>query len=209
MRLRLVLVVLSLALFVTSGLMSLTVAASQQLHYNIIYLHVPAAITALLCFTALFVCSVQFLRTTKRIWDHTAAAAAQVGLVFAIVLNITGSIFARATWGVWWTPSLRLISSAMLGFLYLAYQILRVSFPPPRRGRICAVFGIIAFADVPLVYISSRFVPDIHWPSFTFETVYQSLTFALAVFATFLLAIVLIWLRVDLAELQARLDKLT
>lgn len=150
---------ISLCLILVSGWMVLSVAAAQPPEYNIIYIHVPAGICSLACFMVLFICSIQHLRTNSPVWNHTAAACGEVGLVFATVLNATGSIFAYATWGVWWTPSMRLISSAMLWFLYVAYLILRVSLSDEgRRGRICDVFGIIAFVDVPFVYISARYI---------------------------------------------------
>lgn len=192
---------LSFCLILVSGWMALSVAAVEPVEYNIVYIHVPAAICSLVCFTVLFVCSIQYLRTKDQLWDYVAAACGEVGLVFATVLNATGSIFAYAAWGVWWTPSLRLVSSAMLWFLYVAYLILRVSLPAEsQRGRICAVFGIIAFVDVPLVYISARYVPDIHWPKFSFQSIWQSAAFGLAVGGTLLLATVLIWIRADILK---------
>jgi heme exporter protein C len=196
---RLLFLGISFCLTLISGWMALSVAAIEPAEYNIVYIHVPAAICSLVCFTVLFICSILHLRAKNELWDHIAAACGEVGLVFATVLNITGSIFAYATWGVWWTPSLRLISSAMLWFLYVAYLILRVSLPAEsRKGQICAVFGIIAFVDVPLVYISARYISDIHWPKFNFETGWQSAAFGLAIGGALLLAVVLIWLRADM-----------
>jgi heme exporter protein C len=196
---RLLFLGISFCLMLVSGWMALSVAAIEPAEYNIVYIHVPAAICSLACFTVLFICSIQYLRTKDELWDHIAAACGEVGLVFATVLNATGSIFAYATWGVWWTPSLRLVSSAMLWFLYVAYLILRVSLPAEgRKGRICAVFGIIAFMDVPLVYISARYVPDIHWSKISFESGWQSAALGLAIGGVLLLAAVLVWLRADI-----------
>jgi heme exporter protein C len=198
---RLLFIVLSFCLILASGWLALSVAVVQPPQYNIIYIHVPAAISALVCFVALFICSIQYLRTKTQMWDHIAAACGEVGLVFATVLNATGSIFAYATWGVWWTPSLRLVSSAMLWFLYVAYLILRASLPAEqRKPQICAVFGIIAFVDVPLVFISARYVPDIHWPNFTFASGWQNAAFILAISGTLLLATILIWIRADILK---------
>lgn len=199
---RLFFLCISLCLTVVSGWMAFSVAAVEPAEYNIIYIHVPAAICSLVCFTALFICSLWYLRTKNQVCDHVAAACGEVGLVFATVLNATGSIFAYATWGVWWTPSLRLISSAMLWFLYIAYLILRASLPDQqRKGQICAVFGIIAFIDVPLVYISARYIPDIHWPKISFDSVWQVAAFGLSIAGTLLLAAILIWLKVDILKI--------
>jgi len=205
---RLLFLGVSFCLILVSGWMALSVAAIEPAQYNIVYIHVPAAICSLVCFTVLFVCSIQYLRTKDQLWDYVAAACGEVGLVFATVLNAAGSIFAYAAWGVWWTPSLRLVSSAMLWFLYVAYLILRVSLPAEsRKGRICAVFGIIAFVDVPLIYISARYVPDIHWPKISFESIWQSSAFGLAISGTLLLAAVLVWLRADILKILNQISE--
>lgn len=199
---RLLFLSISFGLILVSGWMALSVAAIEPVEYNIVYIHVPAAICSLVCFAAIFICSIQYLRTKGRMWDYLAAACGEVGLVFATVLNATGSIFAYVTWGVWWTPSLRLISSAMLWFLYVAYLILRVSLPTEsRKGQICAVFGIIAFIDVPLVYISARYISDVHRPKISFESGWQNAAFILAIIGTLLLAAVLVWLRADILKI--------
>jgi len=199
---------LSFCLTLVSGWMALSVAAVEPAEYNIVYIHVPAATCSLVCFTILFICSIQHLRTKNQMWDHIAAACGEVGLVFATVLNATGSIFAYAAWGVWWTPSLRLVSSAMLWFLYVAYLILRASLPDQqRKGQICAVFGIIAFVDVPLVYISARYIPDIHWPKIGFDSIWQSVAFGLAIGGALLLAATLIWLRADILKSLNQISK--
>ena len=204
---RLPLLAVSFCLIAISGWLSLTVASSAEPVYNIVYIHVPAAIASLACFTALFVCSVGYLKTNRHSWDTVAAASAQVGLVFATAMNATGMIFAHATWQTWWTPSLRLISSAMLWFLYVAYVILRSALAAEqRREQLCAVFGIIAFVDVPLVFISARFVRDIHRPGVTFESPWQSVAFGLAVLGALLLAAALIRLRAEIANAESRIS---
>ena len=199
---------LSLCLILISGWMALTIGAVEPAQRNIIYIHVPESICSLLCFTVLFVCSILYLRTKALRWDYMGAACGEVGLVFATVLNATGMIFARAEWGVWWTPSPRLISSAILWFLYIAYFILRASFDTEKRKeRICAVFGIIAFIDVPLVVVSARFIGDIHQPSFSFETGAQTSALVLAVCGTLLLASMLVWIRNDILKIETEMNE--
>jgi len=193
----------SLCLILICGWMALTVAASEPMQRNIIYIHVPGSICSLVCFTVLFICSVQYLRTRQEKWDYTAAACGEVGLVFATVLNATGMIFARAEWSLWWMPSMRLISSAVLWFLYVAYCLLRTSFTGQRRkGTICSVFGIIAFIDVPIVFVSARYLRDIHRPSFSFESGWQYTALGLAVLGTIVLAAILIWIRADILKIK-------
>ena len=175
---------------------------------NILYTHVPSSICALLCFVVLLVSSIAYLCTNKQKWDFLAAASAEVGTLFATVLNATGMIFSRAEWNIWWTPSPRLITSAILWFLYIVYLILRTNLPgsPQRRARICAVFGILAFLDVPMVFVSARFLPDIHRPNFSLESSWQTATLMLSMVATLLLASILIWLRTDIQKAQTQLE---
>lgn len=176
---------------------------------NVLYAHVPSSICALLCFVVLLVASIVYLCTNKPAWDLVAAASAEVGAVFATILNATGMIFSRAEWNIWWTPSPRLITSAILWFLYIVYLILRANIrgSQQRRARICAVFGIIAFLDVPMVFISARFIPDIHRPSFSFDSFWQTATLMFSMVAMLLLAAVLIWLKTDVLKSKARLEK--
>lgn len=197
----------SLCLILLSGLLSFTVAACEPFGRNIVYIHVPAAISGILCMFVLFISSLQYLRTRQKIYDCRAAASAEAGLVFAFVLNLTGSIFARAEWGVWWTPSPRLISSAAMLFLLTGYLLLRAALAGnSRKERICAVFGIIAFIDVPLVITSARFIRDIHQPGVSFETGWQYAAFASGIFGTAVLALALIWLRADMLNIENKIE---
>ena len=175
---------------------------------NIIYTHVPSSICSLFCFVILLVVSIAYLISSKQSWDYIATATAEVGTIFASVLNATGMIFSRAEWGVWWTPSPRLISSAILWFLYVVYLILRSSLPgsKQRRARICAVFAIIAFLDVPMVYISARYMEDIHKASFSFENSWQRAAFVIGIISTILLAAFLIWIKTDILKLKLKLQ---
>jgi heme exporter protein C len=176
---------------------------------NIIYAHVPSSICAMLCFIILLVASIVYLSTSNRVWDLVALASAEVGTVFAAILNLTGCIFSRAEWGMWWTPSPRLVSAALLGFLYVVYLILRssISGSADKKARICAVYGIIAFLDVPMVYISARYLPDIHRAAFSFDATGQRVAFFMSMASIVMLGSLLIWLRTDLLKIQNRLQE--
>jgi heme exporter protein C len=192
---------------VTSGVIAMTNGVIEPIVRNIVYIHVPASICSLVCFSGLFVFSIMYLVKKKPIFDYLGAASAEVAFVFATVLNITGMIFAKAEWGLWWTPSMRLISSAILWFLAAAYLILRSSFNEQgNKANLCAVFGIIAFVDVPFVYTSARLMSDIHRPSFSFDSGWQSAALGLAILGTIMLASVLIWMRADIEKLNERLN---
>lgn len=203
------LLILAVAILMLSTWLGLTRGLIEPVQRNVLYAHVPNSVCALLCFVVLLVASIGYLATGKQLWDLLAAASAEVGVVLASILNATGMIFSRAEWNVWWTPSPRLVTSALLWFLYVVYLILRVSLPGSsrRRARICAVFGIIAFLDVPMVYISARFIPDIHRPSFSLETGWQSAALMLGMLGTALLAGALVWLRTDVLCHHRRLEE--
>ena len=123
--------------------------------YRIIFFHVPAAFTAWLLFFAALVASVMFLARRKNSYDSFAAAAIEVGFVFCTVNLVTGSIWARNQWGIWWTWDARLTSMFVCWLLYGAYLVLRGAIEDPgQRATISAVLAIFAFADVPIVYLS-------------------------------------------------------
>ena len=187
------------------------VAASEPgvtVEKNIVYVHVPAAICACACFVVLLVAAIAYLKTVNQKWDYLGAASAEAAFVFATALNATGCIFARAFWGCWWTPSPRLVSSAVLWFLAAAYLILRAGIPDRRRrARFCAVFGIIAFLDVPMVFATARFTKDIHIANVEFENAWQGLAFGLGILGTILLGVQLIWLKTDIFRCKARLEE--
>jgi len=199
------------ALLLLSMWMALTLGRIIPVERNILYVHVPSSVCALLCFVVLLIVSICYLRTGKEVWDWVAAASAEAGAVFATILNVTGMIFARAEWNTWWTPGPRLITAAILWFLYVVYLILRTSIPQSQRRRagICAVFAIIASLDVPLVIISARFIPDIHRPNFSFNSPWQTAALMLSMLATIMLAAALIWLKADILRNKTRLEQET
>ena len=211
-----ILLVLAMGMILTSMWMALTVgqiegppANPESVVRNIIYVHVPSSICAMLCFVVLLITSIGYLATSRSIWDQVSLAAAEVGTVFAAVLNLTGSIFSRAEWGIWWTPSPRLISAALLWFLYVVYLILRSSLAgsADKKAKICAVYGIIAFLDVPLVYISARYLPDVHRATFSFDGTGQRVAFFLSMAAMALLASLLIWIRSDFLGIKTHFEE--
>jgi len=182
--------------------------ANVTVEKNIVYVHVPSAICTALCLVVVLVAGICYLRTGKDQWDRLGAASAEAALVFATVLNVTGSIFARPFWNTWWAPSPRLISSAILWFLCVAYMILRTNIQNPRhRARICAVFGIIAFLDVPMVFVTARLMTDQHIDNVRFETAAQSASFGLSILGIVLLAALLIWLKTDILQSKAKLER--
>jgi len=137
---------------------------------RIFYFHVSAGITGMTAFAVNFAASLAYIVRRNRRWDHLALSAAEVGVTFLIMVLITGPIWAKPVWLVWWTWSPRLTSSLVLCLLYLAYLLLRQYIEDPeRRAIISAAFGIVAFLDTPLVFFSIRWWRDLH-PSPMLET---------------------------------------
>jgi heme exporter protein C len=130
---------------------------------RIFYFHVPAAIAGMTAFAINFLASLMYIIRRKRWWDNLALSAAEVGVMFIIIVLVTGPIWAKPAWLVWWTWSPRLTLSLVLCLLYVAYLLIRNYIEDPeRRALITAVFGIVAFADTPLVWFSIRWWRDIH-----------------------------------------------
>jgi heme exporter protein C len=124
---------------------------------RIFYVHVPSAWTAFLAFFAVFVVSVLYLITKDLKWDRMGLACAEIGTLFCTVVLITGPIWAKPVWGIWWTWDARLTSTLLLWLLYVSYLLLRDFLEEPaRRATLAAVFGIFGFIDVPIVYFSIR-----------------------------------------------------
>ncbi|HYM13075.1 MAG TPA: cytochrome c biogenesis protein CcsA [Bryobacterales bacterium] len=124
---------------------------------RIFYFHVPSFFTAVVAFLVGMIAGIRFLMTRDYRFDEVAVASNEIGVVFVSVNLITGSIWARPIWGIWWTWDARLTSAFVLWLMYVAYLILRPAVDEPGlRGVISAVFSIFAFVDVPIVYMSIR-----------------------------------------------------
>lgn len=124
---------------------------------RLIYMHPPVAWVAYLAYGVTSIGSILYLwkRTRSLKWDLLAASSAEVGVVFTGLTLITGSIWGRPAWGVWWTWDARLTTTALLFVLYLGYLALRrVPAESHQRATRSAVAGLIAFVDVPIVHQS-------------------------------------------------------
>jgi len=132
---------------------------------RIMYVHVPSAWLAYLSFFLTLVGSVAYLRTRRIRWDHFAGASAEVGVVFTGLALITGSIWGKPVWGVWWTWDARLVLTAVMFFVYLGYLALRRALEDPqRRAPRAAVYGIVAVLQIPLVHFSVVWWRGLHQP---------------------------------------------
>lgn len=124
---------------------------------RVYYIHVPSALTAYLGFFTVLVGSVQYLRTRREKWDLLAASAAELGVMFSVVVLVTGPMWAQPIWGVWWKWEPRLTSMLITLTTYVTYLIIRTyGDEGPQTRRLAAVFGIVAFANVPFVHYAVR-----------------------------------------------------
>ncbi len=130
-----------------------TMHAAQK----IFYFHVSSAWLGFMAFFVTFVFSILFLIKRKRIYDIYAYVSAEIGIVFTIIVLTTGPIWARSAWNTWWVWEPRLITTLILFFIYIAYIMIRqMDGVWEKKARLSAVFGIIGFADVPIVFFAIR-----------------------------------------------------
>ena len=124
---------------------------------RIFYFHAPAGLACFLAFFVTFVCGIGYLATRKPGWDVMGHASAEIGLLFCLIVLVTGPFWARPVWGVWWTWEARLTTTLILFLIYSGYLLVRrYTDDPEQRARFAAVIGIVGFLDVPLVYWSVR-----------------------------------------------------
>jgi heme exporter protein C len=186
---------------------------------RVFYFHVAAGWVGMLSFLAAAVAGVAYLRTEKRDWDIAGLAAVEVGIVFAFINIVTGSIWARPIWNTWWTWDPRLTTATVMELIYAAYLMLRQGIEDPdRRARFGAVYAIMGFISVPLTFFSARLFRTIHpivignnqpgaegafdmTPKMLQTFMFSLLTFTF-VFADFL------WHRVRLGRLAEKVEQL-
>ena len=154
------------ASFVVASAMALFWAPTDAVQgdvYRILYVHVPLAWLAYLAFVVVFLASVAWLWTKRPFFDAVAVASAEIGVLFTGLFLVAGSIWAKPTWGVWWTWEPRLVTTAIMFVMYVGYLLLRgLSTDFSRRATRAAVFGIVAVIDVPIVHLSVLWANSLH-----------------------------------------------
>ena len=150
----------------TAGLMALTlylvffwVPTEQTLGVSqrIFYFHVPLGMIGLIAIVQVAVASIMHLITRKERWDALAYATAEIGVVFATLILVTGSIWAKPVWGVWWTWDAKLTTTLILWFIYVGYLMLRAYGPRGSQGaRYGSVLALIGAIDAPIIYFAAE-----------------------------------------------------
>ncbi len=130
---------------------------------RLLYVHVANAWLAYLAFVVVFLASVAYLWTKRPVFDAIAVASAEIGVLFTGLTLVLGSIWARPTWGVWWSWEPRVITTAVMFAMYVGYLLLRnLSSDLERRATRAAVLGIVLVVDVPIVHLSVTWMNALH-----------------------------------------------
>ncbi len=152
--------ILSGGMIVFAAYMAFIYAPTERtmgLIQRIFYFHVASAWLSFFAFFIVFVASLFFLAKRNRYWDIFASSSARIGFIFCTLVIITGPIWAKPVWGIWWTWDARLTSTFILWLMYMGYVMMRdYIYDPLKRGMLSAVIGIIGFLNVPFVYMSIR-----------------------------------------------------
>ena len=211
-KLRPALLLLGVGLFATGSFMGLTWAPPER-HMGdvsrILYVHMPIALNTLVMLCFAFFAAVASLWTGKRRWDSIMTGCIEVGVAFSVPMMLSGMIFARPTWGIWWDWDVRLTTSLVAVILFAGILILRSALDDPRRRAVwSAVASVVAFVDVPLIYFCVRWWRSLHQVQSSPETVDSMMIYPLRLnlLAIFLLGIWMIWLRTDLEEMRAEAE---
>ena len=136
-----------------------TLGVSQR----IFYFHVPLGWIGMVSILVVAIASVMHLVTGKEKWDSLAHATAELGVVFATLIIVTGSIWARPVWGVWWTWDAKLTTTLVLWFIYVGYLMVRTYGPLGGQGkRFASVIALIGAIDAPIIYMSTVWWRGLH-----------------------------------------------
>jgi heme exporter protein C len=180
---------------------------------RIIYFHIATAWVGFLAFFVTFVAGVLYLRTQARRWDIVALSSAEIGTVFMLGVLISGSIWAKPAWGVWWVWDERLTISLIQFLVYVGYLMLRSAVEDPaRRARFAAVYGIVAFISVPINFIAIRMWRTQHPLIFGTEegglspNMMSTFFFCLITFSVWF--VTLMWHRIRLERLRDGVDQI-
>jgi heme exporter protein C len=217
-----VLNLVSVVLFLAAlGMVFLYAPLEETMNYvqKIFYFHIANAWVGMLGFLAAAVAGVIYLVKHDQKWDIVELAAVEISLVFFLIAIVAGSIWARPTWGAYWTWEPRLTTAAILEMVYIAYLLLRQGIDDPdRRARFSAVYTLIGAISVPITFMSIRLFRTIHPvvigsnPAATtgsFDmTSKMLLTMFFALFAFSIIFVDLFWHRIRLGQLAQQVEQL-
>jgi heme exporter protein C len=186
---------------------------------RVFYFHVASAWVGALAFLVACVAGVLLLKRGDRRWDAIGLASVEIGVVFTLATVISGSVWARPIWNTWWTWDPRLVTTSVMGLVYIAYLLLRQGIEDPdRRERFAAAYAIIGFLSVPLTFLSIRIFRTIHpvvvgnsdpGALGAFDMTPSMLqTFLFGLFTFTVLYVTLLWHRVRMQSLAETVEQL-
>ena len=217
------LTILSTALFLSAlGMVFIYAPLEAVMNYvqKIFYFHISNAWVGMLGFIVSAFSGILYLVTKDPKWDIFELAAVEISLVFFLIAIVTGSIWAKPSWGTFWTWDARLTTAAILEMIYLAYLLLRKGIDDPeRRARFGAVYTLMGAVSVPISFLSIRIWQTIH-PAVIgvgssgaqggfgmTPAMLITMFFCLATFS--IIFITLFWYRVRLGRLAEQVDQLS
>jgi heme exporter protein C len=186
---------------------------------RVFYFHVAAGWVGMLGFLAAAIAGGVYLVKGTRKWDIVSLSSVEIGMVFAFINVVTGSIWARPIWNTWWTWDPRLTTATIMLLIYAAYLLLRQGIEDPeRRARFGAVYAIVGFLSVPLTFFSARLFRTIHpvvigtnqpGAEGAFDmTPLMTQTFMFSLLTFTFIFIVLLWHRIRLGRLSDKVEQL-
>lgn len=183
--------------------------ATMGLVYKIYFFHMPSAWMFMVAAIVAGVASARFLFSKRAASDATAVAAAELTVVFGLLALVTGPLWARKAWGVWWVWDARLTSSLMLFLIFVAYLLLR-QFGGPGSEKLSAGLALFGMANVPFIYVSVNYWRTLHPKTSVVPTLPVEMGRPLwfCVTAFLLLFLALLKMRSTLERQRARVDAL-
>ena len=185
---------------------------------RIMYVHVPAAWTALACYTFIAVMSAVSLIWKHPLADIAARSAAPLGAGFTVIVLATGSLWGKPTWGTWWVWDARLTSVLVLLFIYLGHIALTHAFDNPARGaKAAAILALVGFVNIPIIKFSVDWWNTLHQPASLTRLDRPSIDPSMltplllmgVAFTLYFVTMLLVRMRADLAARKARALRLT
>ena len=188
------------------------VTHQQLLSQKIFYFHMPVAIVSFVALVFAAYCGIRFLMTREQRFDTCSRVAMEITLLFVIFTMITGDLWTRFEWGVWWTWEPRLTTYLILMLIVIAYFVLRNAVDDPeRRATYASVVSVIALVDVPICFMITRMIPSSIHPVVAREggmAPDMAATVLVVMIGMMLVAFGLYRLRFRQARLQERLEAL-
>lgn len=205
----------SVLLFIAATLMTFFYPGTERTMgevQRVFYIHLGTFFGAFVVFIGAVIAGIAYLKTGKVGWDHLGLACIEVGIWFSTITVVTGMVWARPTWGSYWTWDPRLTTVSIMWLTYAAYMFLRGAIEEiGQRRRFAAIYGILAFGSVILTVVIIRVRPDVIHPvvagpsagadsavgSFNMSPrITQTVLFN--IFAYVVIAITLVWHRIRL-----------